>query len=244
MGILKSGGRFILKRSSLARSARFNLAMLPVVAMGSRLRTRRVWSEHEEDQWLMKELHGLLSVGYYVDVGANHPAANSNTYRLYNFGMRGIIVEPNVALCTLHRRYRRGDVVINAAVGSENTAAKFWEMRAHGISTLSESEALAHQAAGCDIMQVMITPVLRLDTILRAYSPGQTPFQLLSVDMEGMDEIVLQSNDWNHFRPRLVIAEGNSEDAAQAVAAFMNSVGYEAAAKFAVNTIYRDASKS
>ena len=209
--------------------------------MGRERRAARTWSQHGEDERLASDLRTSVGDGYYVDVGANHPAQLSNTYRLYNLGMRGVCVEPNDELCALHRRYRPDDMLICAAIGQENGLAKFYELSYHGVSTFSDSELKARQAAGAKLMKVSVKPMLTLATILEHCVPeGRTKLELLSVDTEGLDEIVLRSNDWARFRPRLVLVEANSEETSSTIQGLMGSLNYEAAGAFGVNTLFRD----
>lgn len=239
--MVKSAAQSLLARSRLARAVRMNTQMLGPMLMGRERRVARAWSQHGEDEFLVRELSASFECGYYVDVGANHPAKLSNTYRLYNMGMRGVCVEPNDELCVLHQRYRPGDMVICAAVGETNGLAKFYELSYHGISTVSESEFKTRQAAGAKLMKVSIKPMLTLATILQQCVPeSRTKLELLSVDAEGFDEIVLRSNDWARFRPRLVLVEANSAETSSTIKVLMGSLNYEAAGAFGVNTLFRD----
>jgi len=56
-----------------------------------------------------------------------------------------------------------------------------------------------------------------------------------------MDEQVLRSNDWDKWRPRFVLAEGNTEEAAKGTGGYLKEVGYEQIGTFGVNALYRDA---
>jgi hypothetical protein len=56
-----------------------------------------------------------------------------------------------------------------------------------------------------------------------------------------LDEAVLRSNDWERFRPRLVLAERNSEQEAAAIATLMTSVGYVEKGVFGVNALFAEA---
>jgi FkbM family methyltransferase len=240
--MLKSIARQILNRSPLAALAKLHAEMLGPTLRGRRWRAAHRWSQHEEDGWLVRELAGSIADGFYVDVGANHPAKLSNTYRLYNLGMRGICVEPNDVLCRLIRRYRPGDEVVCAGVGPEDTAAPFYEMWRHDFSTFSETEYQARVAYGLKLRRrIDDKPILRLATILDRHRPsGRSRFELLSVDVEGWDEQVLRGNDWSRFRPRLVVVESNTEAAAASTTAFLASVDYVQVASFEINGIFRD----
>lgn len=185
---------------------------------------RRSWSQHGEDVALAERLKDQLEIGFYVDVGANHPAFLSNTWKLYQMGMRGVCVEPNEMLCRLHRRYRPGDVQVNAAAGPCGVA-KFYEAEAHVFSSLSNP--------GVAVRRTSYTPVMPLSSILDAVElPGRDAFSLLSVDTEHRDLDVLKSNDWGKHRPGMVLVEYTSDGEGDAIKFFMDQMGYEFAEVF------------
>jgi len=47
----------------------------------------------------------------------------------------------------------------------------------------------------------------RLETLLAEHVPAQQPIDFMSVDVEGLDLEVLQSNNWHQYRPRFVLVE-------------------------------------
>jgi FkbM family methyltransferase len=235
--------RQTINRSPTLFTLRHRLAMLPATLEGPAKAGQRTWSQHGEDERLAAELKDVLQTGYYVDIGANHPAVLSNTYRLYCMGMRGICVEPNELLCKLHERYRRGDVIISAAVGGENGLLPFYEMSYHAFNTFSEEAYQRYVSEGkMTLVRKSLKPMFRLETILKSCAPEGKTFELLSVDVEGLDEMVLRSNDWQRFRPKLVLAEANTDEAEKGTGAFLKSLGYQRVGTFGVNGLYKSAS--
>jgi len=85
-------------------------------------------------------------------------------------------------------------------------------------------------------------PVRRLDEILISI-PYIPPIDILSVDVEGFDFQVLNSNDWIRFRPKIVIVECSSNDLlsidSDPVNKFLNSLGYVAYAKTGLSIIFK-----
>jgi hypothetical protein len=246
---MKSLARYVLRRSRRAAAARIHLEMIRPALMGRQRRAARSWSQFGEDEFLVRQLGGsgddardAFAQGYYVDIGANHPARLSNTYRLYNLGMRGLCIDPNEMLCGLIARYRPEDDVVACAVGPEDKLARFYELVRHEFSTFSQAEYEMRIAHGHRLRRAAMKPVLRLATILQGYQPsgGRTRFELLSVDTEGWDEQVLRSNDWTRFRPRLIVVESNTDQARAGTQAYLQSVGYELVNTFDINGIFRN----
>lgn len=213
--------------------------MFPALLSGYAKAAGRSWSQHGEDEVLVELLKDELRTGFFVDVGANHPAALSNTFRLYCMGMRGISIEPNDLLCAFHARYRTEDTVVCAGVGNTDGLLEYFMMSAHVFNTFSEAEARHYEAAGTRIVRRTLKPIFRLDTILRDCArKDRSAFSLLSVDTEGFDEIVLRSNDWERYRPKHVLVESNTEDASARTAALLTGLGYRLRQTFGCNGLF------
>ncbi|HEY7120237.1 MAG TPA: FkbM family methyltransferase [Tepidisphaeraceae bacterium] len=227
-------------RSKTIVAMRQHWGMLPAVLGGYDRAARKAWSQFGEDDVLVELLNDDLKRGYFVDVGANHPAVLSNTFRLYCMGMRGISIEPNDVLCAFHARYRPEDTVVCAGVGERDGLLEYFMLNYHAFNTFSEEEARYRQAHGSKLIRRTFKPIFRLDTILRdvPHKDGRDVFALLSIDTEGMDEMVLGSNDWSKYRPRHILIESNTEDAAAKTAALLKDLGYTLRQRFEVNGLY------
>jgi FkbM family methyltransferase len=230
----------MINRSPTLFTLRHQLAMRPALKGGPKEAAKKSWSQHGEDERLVTELKDHLKSGFFVDIGANHPAVLSNTYRLYCMGMRGITVEPNELLTRLHERYRPQDTIVCSAVGGEDGLLPFYEMSYHAFNTFSEEAYRRTVADGkMQLLRKSLKPMFRLSTILRSSAPVGKTFELLSVDVEGFDEMVLRSNDWEKWRPRLVLAEANTDEAEKGTGAYLQELGYERVGTFGVNGLYQ-----
>ena len=243
--MIRSLARKVLQRSAAAYVLRQRFDLVPAILAGKAGGARRSWSQHGEDNYLVRALADVIHNGYYVDVGSNHPTQISNTYRLYCMGMRGICVEPTASLARMHARFRGEDFVLNGAVGAEDRLMVLYEMYPHVFSTFSREQYEQNVQRGMKLLREVPVPMFRLSTILSSYTPkGRNVFALLSVDTEGYDEVVLRSNDWGRFRPRLVVAEGNDEQSTSAIRTFLESVGYSVVQSFCINSIYQDSNRA
>jgi FkbM family methyltransferase len=230
----------ILQKHPSIRGLKLHLETMPVGLRSLANDAKRSWSQHSEDEWLLEELVDLLATGFYVDVGANHPLQISNTYRLYASGMKAICIEPNSILGTLHRRFRPEDILLQAIIGERNGVQKFFELGYHGTSTPSEEVLNDRLKSGGKLIRTTLTPVLRLDQVLKDCAiPNRPNFALLSVDTEGWDELVLRSSDWDTYRPRIVLVEANDEQAGSGIKDFMATVGYTMVRQFGVNLAFK-----
>jgi len=228
-------------RSATVVSIRQHWGMLLPVVSGYERAAYRSWSQHGEDSMLVDLLRDELHRGFYVDVGANHPAVLSNTFRLYCLGMRGIIIEPNNVLCAFHARYRSRDKIVCAGIGDHDGLMEFHELNYHAFSTFSLEEAEGRVRAGSLIVRHSLKPVFRLDTVLRDVTVGgRDVFSLLSIDTEGFDEIVVRSNNWQLYRPRYVLVEYNTAEARERTSHLLTSLGYKLMRNFGCNGLYAE----
>ena len=226
---------FILRHRILATAKGWVEALPAVLGSGG---DSKSWSQHGEDSWLLEKLGG--KEGYYVDVGANHPNKLSNTYRLYSSGMRGITVDPNRDMIALHERVRPRDLQVCCGIGASEGLAPFFEFSQHVLSTYDPGERKELEEMGKELKKITYTPVFRLDSVLKGVAGElEGAFQLLSVDTEGLDLIVLESNDWERFRPALIVVESKGA-ASELIEKFLISKGYAHQSNFGVNGVYAD----
>ena len=162
------------------------------------------YSQFGEDILLSKLLPEKS--GFYVDVGAHHPKRYSNTYLLYQRGWCGVIIDPNPQTITLFRRVRPADVSICAGIGSAGKKT-YYRFSDPAVNTFVEDEAKRWKSKSwitfLGTEEIEIQPLAR---VLGAME-NPLPIDLLTIDAEGMDLEVLESNDWNTYIPKIVIVE-------------------------------------
>jgi FkbM family methyltransferase len=181
----------------------------------------------------------------YLDVGANEPIQNNNTYYFYRKGYRGVLVEPNVSLCEKLRSVRPQDTTLAAGIGV--TAAKeadYYIMTHHSWNTFSKEEA-DHQTevtkGRISVKEVIKMPLLNINDVMSKHF-GEAP-AFLSVDTEGLDLAILKSINYERFRPKIICAEtlvSSTTKTRPEIPEFMASQGYVARGGSFVNTIFVD----
>jgi FkbM family methyltransferase len=144
--------------------------------------------------------------GFYIDIGAAHPDYLSVTRHFYNHGWSGINVEPALRFYEMLCADRPKDINLRCAIGNEPGLATFYEIpKCTENSTLERSVADRLAAA-----ELPSTPheieVVRLADLCDLHINERT-IDFLKIDVEGGELGVLQSGDWERFRPRLVIVE-------------------------------------
>jgi len=103
---------------------------------------------------------------------------------------------------------------------------------------LSESRNGLHHYKVIEVIKMKGAPLYQ---ILRAHLPQNQSIDFLSIDVEGLDFEVLMSNDWNLYRPKVVLVEmlsfSLSDIDDNLVAKFMDGKGYHLFAR-AINTTF------
>lgn len=218
----------------LTRAAR---RLRRVVSM-NRSGAQQSWSQEGEDRILWRYLN-YRTDGFYVDVGAHHPFRFSNTCLLNKAGWRGINIDAMPGSMDAFRRHRPRDVNLEIGVSETAGAAAFHVFYETALNTFDPATAAEHVQKYGPIERVIEVPLRPLGDILTEHrSAGD--IDLLTVDAEGRDLSVLRSNDWQRFRPKIVLAEslGRSIDdlGEDPIAQYMREMDYAAFAK-TVNTV-------
>lgn len=182
----------------------------------------------------------------YLDIGAHHPIILNNTYLFYKKGSQGVCIEPDPTLYLDLRKKRRRDLCLNIGVGVlQSTKADFYIMTCKTLNTFVKEEAERYQSYGKQkIEKVVQIPLVHINDVL------QNNFQrcpnLISIDVEGMELVILKSFDFSKYRPEvfcietLVYTEDKSEKKIDEIIDLMISSEYMVYADTYINTIFVD----
>ena len=201
----------------------------------------RSYSQRQEDLLIDKVIGGKKK-GFYVDIGANDPVRFNNTFRFYQKGWRGINVEPNMRKYMKLNRVRPRDTNIYCGISGSQGKLSFYNFYTDTLSTFSKKEADNYVKQGFDIESIKNIDTIPMKDLFRKYKANKIDF--LSVDTEGYDLIILQSNDWKKFRPKVIcienVTQNNTGGESQILRLLINNQ-YELVVNNVLNSIFRDA---
>jgi len=188
---------------------------------------------------------GIKDVSY-LDIGAYDPILINNTYLFYQQGYRGVLVEPNVAMCEKLRAVRPRDTTLEAGIGiGKAGVADYYVMSEPSWNTFDKAEA-DHQVkttgGKVTIKEVRKMPLLDVNEVMAQHFGGKAP-AFVSIDAEGWHLAILKSIDFGRFRPKVICIETMVSGTYQAIAeipAYITTKGYVARGGSLVNTIFVD----
>ena len=149
------------------------------------------------------------TTGFYIDVGAYHPMRFSNTYYFYKRGWRGINIDAMPGSMKLFKKIRTRDINLEIAISDKKeevlTYYMFNDPTLNGFSEKLSQER--EEKRKCKIIDRIKMRTSTLAEILDIHLPKNTEIDFLSVDVEGLDSQVLKSNNWNKYKPKVVLVE-------------------------------------
>ncbi len=221
-----------------------------------KLSRKHTYSQFGEDAFLVSYFWGkdwdprsstpgkLRRTGCYVDIGAYSPTECSNTHVFYQRGWRGINIDATPESVRAFDLVRKQDINLHCAIGPHEGPVSLyvWD-RPSVFNTLCPDVARQRERELGRPPDVVSVPCLRLETVLDRYLTRGTAIDFLNVDAEGADLDVLRSNNWDRYRPELVVVEdhvGSFDDLSDSpVRTLLRHRGYEIHAWIRPSVIYR-----
>jgi FkbM family methyltransferase len=168
-------------------------------------------SQFGEDM-IVRSLLAPIKCGTYVDLGSHHPVYFSNTHHFYLRGWQGLNVDARPGTKRLFDVLRPRDVNVEACVGPRDGASvEFFEFDKAALNTTDPTMARRAQEGGARLVSQRSVRTVTLANLVARYLP-RARIDLLNIDIEGLDEQVLMSNDWTKLRPRVVVFERHGLD--------------------------------
>jgi FkbM family methyltransferase len=170
--------------------------------------SRSSYAQEGEDLVLSRIFEKLgLRIGFFVDVGAHHPTRYSNTYLFYKKGWRGINVDARPGVQKLFDWKRPRDINVECGVSDVPGVIKYFMFNESALNTFSPEEAAKKNVAPYFIEEIKELPVRSLTSILDEYLPVKQRVDFLTVDVEGLDYQVMNSLDFDKYRPMVIALE-------------------------------------
>ena len=148
--------------------------------------------------------HSVPKCGFFVDVGCFHPTRSNTTYVLYKRGWRGINIDVDQIKIEAFNLRRPQDTNIACAVSKQKDTAKYWRQGLWSdLNSLEKLERTRNEEGWREIEIQTDT----LTNLIDQTSYKDRPIDFLSIDVEGHNLAVLQSLDFERYRPKVICVE-------------------------------------
>lgn len=175
-------------------------------------------SQHDLDRKLERYLD--FDGGFFLEAGAHDGFEQSNTYYFERLrGWRGILVEPVPELYERCRKRRGRSRVVQAALVADDYREATVEMNVAGLMSVTkhafgdEAKRLEHLRNAVDMRQcspegsrTIAVPAMTLSQIIDREAGGRE-IDLLSLDVEGAEQMALAGLDRRRHSPRFLCVE-------------------------------------
>lgn len=182
----------------------------------------------------------------YLDIGANDPFWCNNTYLFYKKGCSGVNIEPDISLFNKLKMNRPKDINLNMGIGfsAEKEVGDFYVMSSKALNTFSKEEAeRIDKLNDFSIQEVRKIELININEVLKTYYTIRE-LDFLSIDIEGLDLKVLDSLNFEKYKPKVICVETvtfNQRPTPKTDSAIHNCLvekGYFVYADTFINTIY------
>ncbi len=165
------------------------------------------YSADGEDIVLEKLFRKRTKKGFFVDVGAFHPQYYSNTHMFHKKGWHGINIEPNPQAIKLFHKYRKSDINLELGISETPKTQTYYNFTYSGLNTFDQEHGERKGSKEWNkLIDKQEIQCLPLKDIFAKYLNGNV-IDFIDIDVEGSDLEVLKSNDWNKYRPSVVLVE-------------------------------------
>jgi len=195
---------------------------------------------------ILKSILRDVSLGRYLDIGANHPFLFSNTYLFYQLGWRGVAVDGHDKFSKLWYEHRYEDIFSESIVSDAIKEVVFNIFPDDSMGSI-DAETNNRYRARFDTSSVQSRTVMAT-TIYDIWEEHiKDEVHLLSIDIEGEEFNALKGANLDVFRPGVIAAEIKNvslySPLTNKLIKFLTDSGYRLLAKTPLDCIFVDPQK-
>lgn len=204
---------------------------------------RLSYAQEGEDLLLTRIIGDIGKGGFFIDIGAHHPQLFSNTYRLYQAGWRGINIDAMPGSMKAFREIRRGDINLEVPISDISEELEFHIFNYPELNTFSKEQAdYWSRKESIEIVETVKLTTKTLTSILEEYVSDRKHFDLLSIDVEGLDFRIVRSIDFESYKFSYIIVEDNPLDVQAVIEGdiyrYLTGKGYRLVSKLYYSCLY------
>jgi FkbM family methyltransferase len=151
---------------------------------------------------------------------------------------KGICIDPNPELVDLYKKIRPKDHFINAGIGASSESLDYFMFKESSMNTFSEDFYEKYKEHSPLLKKIKI-PLVSLKEVLDKNLKENDRLDFFDIDVEGLDLEVLKTNDWEKYRPKIIIIESDiplKEDLDSAIVHYLALQNYRLIGKSIIHT--------
>lgn len=216
-----------------------------VLSILNYFRHKKSYSQDGEDVVLASFYENVKNFrGFYVDIGAHHPVRFSNTWMFYKKGWKGINIDPTPGSMKAFNILRRRDINLEIGIGAKADNILFYCFNEPALNTFDAN--LANERNSGNPYKIVKQIEVRIETLSKILDENleeNRQIDFLTIDVEGLDLQVLQSNSWEKYSPKYVLVEDIDFNIlnpnSSAIYAFLSQREYEIVSVLKRTIIYK-----
>lgn len=169
------------------------------------------WSQDGEDMVVAEFFNSKgngKAKGFYVDVGAHHPQKFSNTYYFYLRGWKGINIDAMPGSMDIFNVLRPQDINLEIPISDQAEVLTYYKFDEPALNSFSLP--VSQERVATSKYKIIAETQLQTQTlaeVLDKHLPPEQTIDLLSIDVEGLDYQVMISNNWDKYKPKVILVE-------------------------------------
>jgi len=170
--------------------------------------SKRYYAQDGEDATLFSfyETKGDYK-GFYVDIGAMHPYRFSNTQMFYDRGWRGINIDATPGVMKLFRRKRPRDINIEAGISDTYGTADYYNFEEGAFNSFNKIISETRIENGIRLKEIIKIDTFPINDILEKNLPLGQKIDFITIDVEGLEELILKTLDFSKYAPDYLLVE-------------------------------------
>lgn len=192
------------------------------------------YSQHGED-YVIFSYFKKRAQGVIIDIGAFDGVHISNSYVLYNMGWKTIAIEANPILFNFLGSNRpKGINIPKAIVGKSTQTEVVFQTEKSGLYSGIKPNTEYFETEGSQEIRV---PACTINQVVEEFC-ANTHIDCISIDVEGTEEEILSSFNFERYKPTMLIIEANDQAAEDRLIQLMKPFNYTLGTKIGVNLFF------
>ena len=143
-------------------------------------------------------------IGFYLDIGCQHPVSNNNTYLLFKRGWNGINVDLDIKNIEIFNLSRPKDINLNLAISSSLSEQKLYFY--HDISPINTLSKDVSSFQNAQVKEIKNIKTITLNNLLKNLDFNKH-IDYMNIDVEGHELDIFKGFDLHLYKPSVISVE-------------------------------------